>query len=136
MSLLKLTVHTGAPLSSVTNRYMLSRIVTCIELCGKCETALQGHDKPADSLNTGVFRCIFETMFEGDSRLQRHYDAQPIFKGTSSTVQNVLLDCMYEVCREEIAKQVDETSFVTIQADETTDVSCKLCCDTCRLTIQ
>ncbi|XP_071754178.2 zinc finger MYM-type protein 1-like [Centroberyx gerrardi] len=64
-------------------------------------------------------------MCEGDSRLQRHYDAQPIFKGTSSTVQNELLDCMYEVYREEIAKQVDETSFVAIQADETTDVSCK-----------
>ncbi len=32
---------------------------------------------------------------------------------------------MNEVYREEIAKQVGETSFVTIQADETTDVSCK-----------
>ncbi|KAL7405711.1 hypothetical protein ABVT39_006150 [Epinephelus coioides] len=64
-------------------------------------------------------------MCEGDTRLQRHYDAQLIFKGTSSTVQNELLDCMYEVYRDEIAKQVDKTSFVAIQADETTDVSCK-----------
>ena len=51
-------------------------------------------------------------MCEGDSRLQRHYDAQ-----TSSTVQNKLLDCMYELYRVEIAKQVDETTFVAIQAE-------------------
>ena len=50
------------------NRYVLSRIITCIQLCGKCETALRGHDESADSLNPGIFRCIFETMCEGDSR--------------------------------------------------------------------
>ena len=32
---------------------------------------------------------------------------------------------MYEVYRDEIAKQVDETSCVAVEADETTDVSCK-----------
>ncbi len=68
------------------NRYVLSRIITCIKLCGKCETALRGHDESADSLNLGIFRCIFEKMCENDSRLQRHDDAQPIFKGTSSTI--------------------------------------------------
>ncbi|KAI4798579.1 hypothetical protein KUCAC02_021946, partial [Chaenocephalus aceratus] len=64
-------------------------------------------------------------MCEGDSRLRRHYEAQPVFKGTSSTTQNELLDCMYDVSREEIAKQADNTSCVAVQADETTDVSCK-----------
>lgn len=107
------------------NRYVLGRIITCIKLCGKCETALRGHDESADSLNPGIFRSIFETMCEGDSRLRRHYEAQPVFKGTSSTIQNELLDCMYDVYREEISKQVDNTSFVAVQADETTDVSCK-----------
>jgi len=107
------------------NRYVLGRIITCIKLCGKCETALWGHDESADSLNPGIFRSIFETMCEGDSRLRRHYEAQPVFKGTSSTIQNELLDCMYDVYREEISKQVDNTSFVAVQADETTDVSCK-----------
>lgn len=32
---------------------------------------------------------------------------------------------MYEGCREERVKQVDETSFVSIQAYETTDAPCK-----------
>ncbi len=107
------------------NRYVLSQIITCIKLCGKCETALRGHNESADLLSPIIFRCISETMCESDSRLQRHYDAQPIFKGTSSTIQSELLDCMYEVYREETAKQVGKTSFVAIQVDETTDVSCK-----------
>ena len=48
-----------------------------------------------------------------------------ILKGTSSTMQNNILECMYEVYREAIAKLVSETPFASIQADETTDVSCK-----------
>ena len=44
------------------NRYVLGRIITCIKLCGKCETALRGHDESTDSLNPGIFRCIFETV--------------------------------------------------------------------------
>ncbi|KAK0130539.1 hypothetical protein N1851_035231 [Merluccius polli] len=102
------------------NRYVLGRIITCIKLCGKCETALRGYDESADSLNPGIFRCIFETMCEGDARLQRHYDAQPGHQAPYRTNY-----CMYEGSRDEIAKQVDETSFVAVQADETTDVSCK-----------
>lgn len=70
------------------NRYVLGRIITCIELCGECEIALRGHDKTADSLNSGIFRCMFEKMCERDSRLKSHYDAQTYFKGTSAIIQN------------------------------------------------
>lgn len=68
--------------------------------------SLRGHNESASSLNLGIFRCIFETMCEGDTRLKRYYDAQPYFKETSSTIQNKLLDCTYEVYREEVAKQL------------------------------
>ena len=61
------------------NRYVLGRIISCIKLCGKCEIALRGHDESAGSVNPGIFRCIFDTMSEGDSRLRSHYDAQPYF---------------------------------------------------------
>ena len=42
------------------NRYVLRRIITCIKLCGKCETALRGHDESGDSVNPGIF--IFPAM--------------------------------------------------------------------------
>ena len=72
------------------NRYVLGRLITCIKLCGKCEMGLRGHDERASSLNPGIFRCIFETMCEGDTRLKRHYDSQPYFKGTSKFVIRLL----------------------------------------------
>ncbi|XP_053269531.1 zinc finger MYM-type protein 1 [Pleuronectes platessa] len=108
------------------NRYVLGRLISCLMLCGKCELGLRGHGESADSVNPDIYRCIFETMCEGDTRLKRHYDSEPTFKGTSSTtIQNELLDCMYEVYRCELAKQLRDTQFVAVQADETTDASCK-----------
>lgn len=43
-----------------------------------------GHDKSEDYLNSGIW-CILETMCEIDSRLQRHYDVQPVLRWTSNT---------------------------------------------------
>ena len=31
---------------------------------------VRGHNKPADSVNPGILKCIFETMCEGDTRLK------------------------------------------------------------------
>jgi hypothetical protein len=64
-------------------------------------------------------------MCEGDSRLRRHYDAQPYFKGTSAIIQKELLECMYSVYKDEVSQQLANAPFVAVQADETTDVSCK-----------
>jgi hypothetical protein len=46
-----------------------------------------------------------------------------VIKGTSKTVQNELLECMLEVCREKIKEELNEAQFVALMADETTDVS-------------
>lgn len=51
-----------------------------------------------------------------------HYDAQTVFKGTSSIIHNEMLDCMCKLYREKIAMQVAVTSFVAVQADETINV--------------
>ncbi|CAH2004134.1 unnamed protein product, partial [Acanthoscelides obtectus] len=48
-----------------------------------------------------------------------------IFKGTSKEIQNDLLDCILEVCHEEIIKQINRVSYLAIIADETTDISGK-----------
>ena len=107
------------------NCYVLGRLILCLKLCEKCELGLRGHDESADSVNPGIFKCIFETMCKGDTRLKRHYDSEPTFKGIFCTILNELLDCMYEVYRCEVAKQLRDTQFVAVQADETTDASCK-----------
>ena len=52
-----------------------------------------------------------------------HLKNAKVFKGTSKTIQNELLECMLAVMREHIVEEVKSANFVAIQADETTDVS-------------
>ncbi|CAH2015000.1 unnamed protein product, partial [Acanthoscelides obtectus] len=54
-----------------------------------------------------------------------HIKNASIFKGTSKEIQNDLLDCILEVCHEEIIKQINTASYLAIIADETTDISGK-----------
>ena len=57
--------------------------------------------------------------------MKDHLDKATVFKGTSKTIQNELLQCMLEVCQEEISKEINESKFVAVIADETSDVSSK-----------
>ena len=46
-----------------------------------------------------------------------------MFRGTSKTIQNELLDCMLTVVKEYIHEEVTAADYIAIQADETSDVS-------------
>ena len=41
----------------------------------------------------------------------------------SKTIQNEILDCLLQIYREEIKKELKEASFLAVMADDTTDVS-------------
>ncbi|XP_065651258.1 SCAN domain-containing protein 3-like [Hydra vulgaris] len=60
-----------------------------------------------------------------DSALSDHLKDSKITKNTSKTNQNEILECMYKVYIEEIKREIDKARFVSLQADETTDVSCR-----------
>ncbi|XP_063046928.1 zinc finger MYM-type protein 1-like [Engraulis encrasicolus] len=104
-------------------RHILSRIIDCVKFCGAFELALRGHDESADSNNPGVFLGLVDFVASIDSTLKEHLETATVFKGTSKTIQNELLDCMFSVVREQILKEVKDSDFIAIQADETTDIS-------------
>ena len=58
-----------------------------------------------------------------DTVLHEHLQTATVFKGTSKTVQNKLLDCMLSVLRECIIGEIRSADFISIQADETMDIS-------------
>ncbi|KAJ1169036.1 hypothetical protein NDU88_000943 [Pleurodeles waltl] len=89
------------------------------------ELVLRGHDETEESLNPGVFRGLVDFVSSIDSAMEAHLKSATVFKGTSKTIQNELLDCMLEVTRETIVQQLRSTDYVAIQADDTTDVSTK-----------
>lgn len=107
------------------NRYILSKLIDCIRFCGAFELALRGHDETEESLNPGVFRGLVDFVSSIDSAMETHLKTATVFKGTSKTIQNELLDCMLEVIRDYIIQQLRTTDYVAIQADDTTDVSTK-----------
>ncbi|KAJ4427303.1 hypothetical protein ANN_24923 [Periplaneta americana] len=44
-------------------------------------------------------------------------------KGTSKEIQNDLLQCMLDVCRDEIKTEIQQADFLSVMADEISDVS-------------
>ena len=107
------------------NRHVLGKIIDCVKFCGAFELALRGHDESEGSSNPGVFRGLVNFVAEIDNAMADHLKTSKVFKGTSKTIQNELLDAIYDVYIDEIKKEIDAANFVSVQADETADISCK-----------
>ncbi|XP_039648866.1 zinc finger MYM-type protein 1-like [Perca fluviatilis] len=105
------------------HRHILSTIIDRVKFCGAFELALRGHDESESSDNPGMFRGWVDFAASLDGALKEHLDRATVFKGTSKTIQNELLDCMLSVTREQIIKEVQTSDFLSIQADETTDIA-------------
>lgn len=112
------------------NRHILSKIIDCIQFCGAFELALRGHDETESSDNPGVFRGLVDLVASLDNVLEDHLKTATVFKGTSKTVQDELLDCMLSVLKTHILEEVNNADYLAIQADETTDI-----CTHCQLVL-
>ncbi|KAJ8912042.1 hypothetical protein NQ315_000535 [Exocentrus adspersus] len=107
------------------NRYVLNKIINCIKFCGAFELALRGHDEKEDSENRGIFKELVNFSAELDKDLKTHIENSKVFKGTSKTIQNEILECMLDVYHEKVKKEIENSPFVAVIADETTDVACE-----------
>jgi hypothetical protein len=105
------------------NRYLLGKIIDILRLCGKCNLSLRGHNEKEDSKNRGVFLEIAKYTRKFDLAFDSHMQEPHLFKGTPKTVQNELLQCMLDVCRQHITDEIRKSSFLSLMADDTTDVS-------------
>ena len=103
--------------------YILSRIIDCIKFCGAFELALRGHDETLSSENPGVFLGLVNFTAALDSVVNQHLESATVFKGTSRTVQNELLDSMFKTLQCTIQKEIEQADFMAVVADDTTDVS-------------
>ena len=55
--------------------------------------------------------------------LNQHLESATVFKSTSRTVQNELLDIMLKTLQCTNQKEIEQADFVAVIADDTTDVS-------------
>lgn len=105
------------------NRYVLNIIINCVRFCGAFELALRGHDERESSSNPGIFKGLINFSSELDAALKEHLERATVFKGTSNTIQNEILQTILDVCHDEIEKEIKHSDFLAVMADETTDVS-------------
>ena len=93
-----------------------------MKFCGKYELPLKGHDESSTSHNPGVFRGLINFISKFDLELNSQISFCTLFKGLSKTVQNDILESILHVCKQNIAKEIENTFFLGVMINETTDI--------------
>lgn len=107
------------------NRKILARLIDVVCFLGKQELAFRGHRENEGSFNKGNYCEILDLLAKEEQFIREHFSTNSVFKGTSHDIQNDLIHCVTEVLNSHILKELQTTNFISIQADETTDVSCQ-----------
>ncbi|KAL4119885.1 hypothetical protein QTP88_012647 [Uroleucon formosanum] len=107
------------------NRKILARLIDVVCFLGKQELAFRGHRENEGSLNKGNYCEILDLLAKEEQFVKEHFLTNSVFKGTSHDIQNDLIHCVTTVLNSHILKELQITNFISIQADETTDVSCQ-----------
>ncbi|XP_018569006.1 uncharacterized protein LOC108909230 isoform X1 [Anoplophora glabripennis] len=106
------------------NRYVLDIIINCIRYCGAVDLVLMGQDETGACQDTGVFRDLINFSSHLDRTVKDHFTKSPAFnKGTFKAMQDELLQCMFDVYREEVTKEIKKNEYIAVIVDETTDIS-------------
>ncbi|XP_050066583.1 52 kDa repressor of the inhibitor of the protein kinase-like [Aphis gossypii] len=113
------------------NRSSLKPIIQTIRLCRRQPIALRGHadsgrieiNEPTE--NDGHFRCLLRFKANnGDIVLKEHLEMSDLnAMYTSPQIQNEIITIFGELIQSEIVKQISKSSFFSVLADETTDIS-------------
>lgn len=107
-------------------RHVISRLIDCLSFCAVHEIGLRGHIETNNStFNRGNFLDLVSMMADIDSVLLDHLNSLSMAKHTSHDIQNELLDCMYNIYLKELKNYINNADFVSVQADKTTDITCK-----------
>ncbi|XP_025421525.1 zinc finger MYM-type protein 1-like [Sipha flava] len=104
------------------NREFMKRVIDIIICLGKSGRPFRGHDEKSDSCNQGLFKELVILLTKYDIVLQNHFqDVQKNALYTSNRIQNDLITSIKNVILQNIKNSL-KNSFISILADETTDV--------------
>ena len=116
------------------NRETLKTITEAILFLSKQELAFRCHDESRDSLNKGNYWELLECFAKLDSVFERRLHREltegervhsGVFTGVSSEIKNDLIECIDSVIQDQIDKEIENCRLLSIQVDETIDVSTK-----------
>ncbi|XP_022167439.1 uncharacterized protein LOC111031697, partial [Myzus persicae] len=104
------------------NRRLIARMIHVVCFLGKQELAFRGHREHDESLNKGNYLELLDLLAQEEHLLKDHFLSSSIFKGTSKIIQNDLIESVTTVLNSKIFKEIQTANYISIQADETTDV--------------
>ena len=116
---------------------MLATISEAVLYLAKQELQFQGHYKSNASLNKGDYRELLECLAKFDSVLEQCLHGKldvsdrgvaGVFTGVSAGIQNdliLILSGTDSISEDQIKKEIQECTFLSIQMEETTKVSAK-----------
>ncbi|CAB4035785.1 zinc finger MYM-type 1-like, partial [Paramuricea clavata] len=118
------------------NREILKTITEAVLYLSRQESAFRGHDESEDSLSRGNYRELLESFAKFDSVFERRLHGRLAeserggvgggrFTGVSPEIQNDLINCLDSIIEDEIFKEINDCTFMSVQVDETSDVSTK-----------
>ena len=109
------------------NKKYLTYLLHATLYLGKQTMSFRGHDESTGSNNRGNYRELLEVFsnfdYAFDQQLHGTDNSRSSFKGTSKTVQNDLIDVVDSVLVDQIISEVSKAKYLSIQADETSDIS-------------
>ena len=116
------------------NRGMLRTLSEAVLYLSRQELPFRGHDESSSSLNRGNYRELLESFAKFDTVFERRLHGKVaeseggnagVFTGVSGDTQNDLIECIDSVIQDQIDEEVQQCTFLSVQVDETTDVSTK-----------
>ena len=106
------------------NRELLTTISEAVLYLAKQELSFRGHIESSDSLNKGNYRELLECFSKFDSVFERRLHERlaisegghaGVFTGVSPDIQNDLIECIDSVIQDQIDKEIEECTFLSIQ---------------------
>ena len=113
---------------------MLRTLSEAVLYLSRQELPFKGHDESSTSLNGGNYSELLESIAKFDIVFERRLhgkvakserDNAAVFTGVSGDTQNNLIECIDSVIQDQVDEEVQQCTFLSVQVDETTDVSAK-----------
>ena len=107
------------------NRKYIKTVAEVLLLTSTQNIAQRGHRETEGADNRGNFLEILEMIAKHDPVVQKKIKGKQNAKYTSSVIQNEILECLANMVRDEIIREVKESEVFSVIADETKDLKKK-----------
>ena len=104
-------------------RVVVRGIVDCAVFLATHELPYRGGNENRNSINRGNFKYLFAILGTRDSAIEGHLKTATVWRVYSKTIQNDFISIIAEEVKGMITQEIQRSSFLAIEFDDSTDVS-------------